>query len=59
MAEIIIIAPNNMLRMRPNSSSNSSTAKNDGCLNKNIESAIAKLDKIMAEIEMKLRVLLI
>ena len=53
MTEIIIIAPNNMLRTRPNSSSNSSTAKNDGCLNKNNESAIAKLAKIMAEIEMK------
>ena len=40
-----------MLRTRPNSSSVSSTAKNDGCLNKNIGSTIAKLAKIMAEIE--------
>jgi hypothetical protein len=48
-----------MLRTRPNSSSISSTTKNDGCLNKNIESAIARHAKIMAEIEMKSRVLFI
>ena len=56
---MIIIPLNNMPRTRPNSFSISSTAKNVGFLNKNIERVIAIDAKMIEEIEITSSVLLI